>query len=241
MPETAIVPIEDYAILKNDNKLPELIRANMGDQGLDEMDLDRLKIPAGGGTYWNVPTLDGEKPEERVTGVIIGHRDGRVYWAQGLDAGGGSQPPDCVSQNAVAGIGDPGGKCDECSLAQFGSAQNGGGKGQACKQIKLLFIMRPDVDGQPRLLPMAISLPPTSLKPARKYLLRLASMCVPYWGIETQFTLEETKNAGGITYTRAVLRAGRALDAETAARFRAIGDAMMPQLNRVNIGEEAPF
>src|SRR5581483_3839785 len=149
---------------------------NIGADGLSEFDLPRIRIPAGGGLQWVVPSLEGETSEAVIEGVIVLARDTRAYYAQPLGESGGNQPPDCSSSDAVTGVGEPGGNCLRCPFAQYGSARDG--HGQACKQIKQLFVLRGSL-----LLPEVISLPPTSLKAAKQYLLKLTSQGFPYFSV----------------------------------------------------------
>lgn len=230
---TALTTVGDaeYAILKSSpDSVRELIRANVGPDGISAMDLDRIKIPAGGGQAWAIPTVDGEDVAKEFVGVIIHHKSGRLYWKEKYQGQG--QPPDCVSDDGQTGVGDPGGDCARCPLAKFGSDANGG-KGQACKQVKMLFVMRPG-----DLLPVAVSLPPTSLAGARKFLLRLASQALPFYAVAVRFALEKTKNSGGIEYSRVLLSVADRLAPEQASAMKAISEALRPHLDRVRVGAE---
>ncbi len=60
-----------------------------------------------------------------------------------------------------------------------------GGRGQACKQIKQLFLLRGSL-----LLPEVVTLPPTSLKAAKQYLLKLTSQGVPYYAVVTRIDVK---------------------------------------------------
>jgi hypothetical protein len=156
--------------------------------------------------------------------VIIHAADARRYWAEGLDGGAsGGKPPDCASDDAVTGYGDPGGVCRRCPLGEFGSDTKGG-RGQACKQARLLFVLLPG-----ELLPAVVSLPPTSLKSARSYFLQRASKGIPFYGIVTRFRLETEKNKDGIAYSRVAMeQAGDRLTTEEVAKLRALRDAYAP-------------
>lgn len=212
---TDLVPIGDYSVVSGDGaaELSTIIEENVGGGAITPFDLDRIKIPAGGGLSWVVPTLDGETDERSIEGIIVHWREPRAYWSTSLDESGGGTPPDCASDDGQFGVGafgpgsdeNPTGACASCPMARFGSADKGGG--QACKQSRLLFVLRPDA-----ILPVALALPPTSIKPARTYFLRLANARLPFYGVTTVFTLERTKNAAGIDYGRVVLTKGETLD-----------------------------
>ena len=232
---TALAKVGDqeYAILKAGiEALPEILQENIGAEGLSSFELDRIKIPAGGMQAWSIPTVDGEEVVKEFTGVIIYHKLGRVLWKDSLEDSGGGSPPDCSSDDSVTGIGDPGGDCAKCAFARFGSDPKGG-KGQACKQVKQLFVMRANA-----LLPVCVSLPPTSLAPAKKFLLRLASNGLPYYAVLVKFGLEKVNNTSGIEYSRAVLSVAQRLAPEQAAQFKQYSQSLRPHLDKVRISEE---
>lgn len=209
--ETAISP---FVIFKTEiAEIREAMNANVGDAGLTAGDLERIKVPAGGGTTWTIQGIDGEATVKELSGIIIAWRDTRAYWSVPMEESDGNTPPDCSSPDARTGIGKPGGSCDKCLLAEFGSHPKGGG--QACKLVRQLFLLRED-----NLLPEIVNLPPSSLKPARQYFLRLASKGVPCYGIITNIGLEKTKNSQGIVYAKAALTSGGRLTPEQAQRAK---------------------
>jgi hypothetical protein len=217
-------------VLNSDSNLETVqaaIAENVGVGGITEFDFDRIKIPSGGALSFNVTTLAGETAEKTITGVIVIHRDARAYWKKSLDEGGGSQPPDCHSDDGLAGIGEPGGDCSKCPLARFGSDAKQG-RGQACKSIRQLFLLRGD-----SLLPVVLALPPTSLKAARQYMLRLAGQGVPYWAVATKIGLESAQNAGGIKYAKATFEFAGMLSPEQRAKAKEYSDMLKPLVSKV--------
>jgi hypothetical protein len=234
-------PVTALRVLNADSNL-ELVQAaiaeNVGAGGITEFDFDRIKIPAGGGLSFNVTTLEGEDSEKTITGVIVLARDARAFWQKSLDEGGGNQPPDCHSNDGITGIANPGvnagGDCTKCPLAQFGSdtkVVNGAtvqGRGQACKAIRQLFILRGD-----SLLPVVLALPPTSLKAAKQYMLRLAGQGVPYWAAITKIGLENAQNGGGIKYSKATFAFAGLLNEEQKAKAKLYSDMLKPLVVRM--------
>jgi len=209
--ETAISP---FVIFKTEiAEIREAMDANVGDGGLTAGDFERIKIPAGGGTSWTLQGLDGEETVKELAGIIIARRDTRAYWSVPMDESDGNMPPDCYSLDARIGNGKPGGKCRDCPLAEFGSDPKG--EGQACKLIRQLFLIRED-----NLLPEIVNLPPSSVKPARLYFMRLASKAVPCYSVITKIGLEKTKNAQGIAYAKATLTSGGRLTPEQTQRAK---------------------
>lgn len=225
--ETALATIESqYPVLAGDVQATmEVIRENLGGEQIGPNDLTRVKVPGSGATTWEVPTASGEQSQKELEGVIVFHKQARTYWAEGLEEGGG-KPPDCWSDDAVTGHGEPGGDCATCQFAQFGSDDKE--RGQACKLMRQLFILRP---GQ--FLPTLVTVPPSSLKGARAYLLGLASEGIPYYGVKTKLTLEKQKNQDGIAFAQINFLAGEKLDGDDKARVKGYVDAIKGSLNRV--------
>lgn len=204
---------------------------NVGDQGLKPFDLDRVKVPAGGGTSWEVPSLKGPQNLSVLNGIVVAFRDVRSYWKEAFS--GGSQPPDCQSPDGRTGIGAPGGSCAVCPLAQFGTAVKGDGKaakGQACRQMRLLLFLREDA-----MLPMLVIVPPSSVKPAKQYFLRLAGEALPYYGVTTNLRLEKAKSGDGITYSQIAFSMGRQLEPGELERVSVLKTALQENFQRTTV------
>ena len=227
--EVAVKETAQFMVLANAQNAIEALKSNMEGENLSPMDLDRVSVPAGGGIAWTVPTLDGEESVQEIVGVCVGIQNCRAYWAG--DFAGGGDPPDCVSEDNVTGVGDPGGNCKLCPMSQFGSDSRG--KGQACKQIKRLFVMRPN-----SMLPLVVNLPPTSIKTATRYQLRLANTGLKYQHAVTRITLAKTKNSEGIAYSTAVFALAGRLDPDQAKAMEDYAAAMGPLLRRPVVAED---
>jgi hypothetical protein len=194
---------------KQVSEIREAMEANLRGSGLTAGDFERIKIPAGGGTVWTIQGLQGEEMVKELDCVLLTWRDRRVYWRLPMEQSEGNLPPDCYSFDGGRGVGDPGGDCKKCQHAAFGSGAKG--EAPACRLVRQLFLLRPH-----DLLPEVVNLPPSSHKPAREYLRRLASKGVPCYGVITRLTLEKVKNAQGIVYSKAVLTcAGRLTQGQT--------------------------
>jgi hypothetical protein len=196
----------------------------VGATGIQALDLPRIKVPAGGSLMWTIQTLEGEESARTISGVILAWRTGRLYWKKALGEGGGRQPPDCISRDGFEGVGDPGGACAQCPYARFGSASKG--KGQACKQIRQLLLVRPE-----EVLPCLLSVPPTSLKAASQYFMALLARAIPYWGVITTITLERAKNEDGIDYAKMSFSGGRILNREQRVTLAPFHNQMQDMLN----------
>lgn len=239
---TDLVPFEQYELAKADpREVIAAVQANLGGQKITPNDLDVVKMPSGGGLFFEVPDLEETKAEKTLTGVIVHQNLTRAYWKETLDEGGGGQPPDCFSPDSVWGFGDPGdelrskGKgCDDCPMSEFGSADDGEGRGQACKQSHLLFLVTAG-----DVLPLVVRLAPTSLNPTKKFLIRLASKAVPYHAVVVQIGLEKATSQDGQDYAKATFSVAKRLGQEEAARVKAFGDALRPVFEQTAAQEAA--
>lgn len=126
------------------------------------MSFTRIKIPSGGGKFFEIPTDDPDNPESATTleGVILHHHSHCAYWPESNDDE--DNKPLCSSYDGKVGIGDPGGPCATCQLNTYGTAAKGAGK--ACKNMRVIYLLR---SGE--YLPIQINLPPTSIKPFKDF------------------------------------------------------------------------
>jgi hypothetical protein len=207
-----LIPIE---------RIREAMVANLGDSNMSVTDLERIRIPTGGGSFWTVPDIVGEQTMRELSGVILAWRDVRMYWKRPMEQSVGAAPPDCYAPDARTGIGDPGGSCRSCRFAQFGSAAKG--DGQACKLCRQLFLLRPG-----NLLPDIVNLPAGSLKSVHEFLRRLAAKGRPCYSLRTHIALEKTRSSQGFEYSRARFTAGEDLSPEEAKRAKEYATMLKP-------------
>lgn len=206
---------------------------NLGTEGASVGDFRRIKMPAGGGIAWEVPTIDGD-PDVRkeLVGVIVYQRTPRTYFATSFEESEGG-PPDCRSDDGVRGVGNPGGDCSACPLAQFGSGR--GGVGQACTQQRQFFLLLEDGGA----FPVILTLPPTSLKAARGYLVGLAERGIPFSGALTRIGLEKATNGAGVGYSRVTMTLAAVLDPEARSVAKAYAEQMKPLIDRARVDLDA--
>jgi hypothetical protein len=203
---------------------------NLGGESINPFDLVRIKVPSGGGLAWTVPTFDGDQDiTKTIEGIVVAWRDTRSYW--NTEYTGEGSPPDCSCENirTGVGVGDPGGVCDACMYAQFGSDPKGSG-GQACKLSRLLFVMTPG-----SVLPMVITVPPTSVKNIRQYFMGLIGKQIPFHGCISSFGLAQDKNKKGLTYSIIVPKMAAKLGAEDAAKVKAYADTISREISRITV------
>ncbi|WKY49086.1 hypothetical protein Q5O24_07195 [Eubacteriaceae bacterium ES3] len=169
-----------------------------------ELTFDRIKIPAGGSTAFEIPVGDGEDTQmvKDVTGVILLHHPAYAFYNEKY--AGGSNPPDCGSFDGITGNGSPGGQCATCPNNQYGSGE---GQGKACKNRRMIYILM-----ECEMFPMVLSLPTGSLKEFTKYVKRQLSKGRRLSQIVTKVSLKKATSSSGIAFSQAVFTFDRALD-----------------------------
>jgi hypothetical protein len=228
----AVIDPHPYPVLRADaTDAIEAMRENLGGSAISPYDLDRIKVPAGGSTTWSVPTLAGEEDAKTIAGIIVHHQTARGYWRQSLDESGGGTPPDCASHDGQYGVGDPGGACARCPMNEWGS--KGSGRGKACQERHLLFVLR---EGE--FLPILVNVPPSSLGAVTKLLLRLTSKGVPYFGVVVELGLARDKSGDGITYSKITIAPVGTVASEDMPRIEQYRAAIVPALRQVKLDAE---
>ena len=197
----------------------DFLSAAMSDEcaGL-EFSLDRVKIPSGGMTAFEVPTGDGETSEleKEIQCVILLSHPANAYYRETYK--GGSNPPDCGSFDGLTGTGNPGGVCKTCPYNQFGSGE---GKAKACKNRRMLYLLREN-----ELFPLMLNLPTGSLKGFTKYVQSLLSRGKRPHQVVTKISLRKASSSSSIEYSQAVFKCVRALAPNEQANI----DAMTEQV-----------
>lgn len=213
---TEIAVNEGFAVLANQNVLNEALADDC--QGL-EFSFDRVKLPAGGGTAFEIPSTEGKDSEmaKDITGVIVYNHPAYAYYHDKYT--GGNNPPDCGSFDGVNGIGNPGGNCQNCPYNKFGS---GDGQSKLCKNKRMLYILR---EGE--LFPITISLPTGSLKSFTNYVKSQLSRGRKLNQVVTKITLKKATNASGIAFSQAAFGFVRMLSAEERAAVAGVTDDIL--------------
>jgi len=225
-------------VAKVDYSLPAVGGA-MGEAFAEEMDgltlsFPRVKIPSGGGLAFEVPGDDPENPDavKELVGVIVDHHPVNAYWADKY--AGANNPPDCASIDGKVGVDLDGNRkpCNSCPMNEWGTAEDG--RGKACKNMHRVYILR---EGE--MLPLLLTLPPTSLKNLSDYIaLRIVSKGMRSYGVVTKVSLKKAQNAGGINYSQAVFSlAGKLAPAQvTAMADYSLGIKSMTR--QLSVGDE---
>lgn len=229
--------VKDLAIVNGGFMVPQM-DSNLGMAMAEEMDgltisFDKVKIPSGGGVAFEVPGDDPESPDmvKELIGVIVDHHPINGYWGQKFD--GQNNAPDCSSMDGKVGIGNPGGNCKTCPCNQFGSAPDG--KGKLCKNMHRVYILR---SGE--MLPLLLTLPPTSIKTFSDYIAkRIVMKGLRSYGVVTKVTLKKAQNAGGITYSQAQFSVEAVLDKETTEKMRQFSESIKATTRQLSVADES--
>lgn len=183
--------------------------------GLD-LDFERIKIPSGGTTMFEVP---GDESSDTVSvkdfkGVILYHHPVLAFYKNKYT--GGNQPPDCGSYDGLNGIGEPGGSCTTCQFNKFGSGENGS---KACKARRRVYLI---MEGN--LIPVLLTLPTGSIREFTRYIMRLWRKGYTTSAVVTKFTLRKAVNSGGIAYSQAQFNIDRVLNSDEEALLTAMAE-----------------
>lgn len=218
----------------------ELLKEALGGEPLALGDFPRIKWPTGGGLKFERTVLGNTEYVDAVTGVIVHQGMSRSYWKSPDPVEG--TPPDCISPDAEFGYGEPGDKlraqtpalgCGDCPMSKFGSAPPGRdgseSNAQACKLMRDVFVL---VQGG-GILPVAISIPPGSLKKGKGYFVELAEFGIRYYTVLTTLSLEKATAANGTAYAQARFKMAGRLDDGTVEQVAAYREHMLPSFKRV--------
>lgn len=235
MPSTELVVAGQdsnfLALRMSRDEVSDLVKANLGGATVDASLLDRVKMPSGGTTVWEVPTMDGEEHVKVLEGVIIRWGTVRVYWKDKYGEGEAGAPPNCTSQNGVVGVvgEEPGeslgGECAACPLNEFGSGHNG--RSKACTEMRQIFLLPED-----SIIPIVINATPGSLRPLSQYFMRLLRAGVKSTAVVSKLALEKDTNKDGQGFSKILPSSGSRLDPEAAARIEALAYELEPLFNR---------
>ena len=176
-------------------------------KGMDAV-FERIKMPSGDTTVFQIPSDDPEEPElvKEFSAVILYHHPIRAYFKDKYT--GAITLPDCGSLDAVNGFGEPGGICEHCRYNVYGTGEN---NSKACKERRRLYLLR---EGE--IFPIMLSLPTGSLKEFTRYVMRCLSKGRKTNGVVTRFALVKTTNKGGIAYAKATFSIERELAKDEA-------------------------
>lgn len=189
-----------------------------------QLNFPRVKIPSGGSLQFEIPSDDPENPDYSKTleGIILFNHPNNAYWPEGSEYDDNSNPL-CSSVDGKNGIGTPGGSCTACAMNVFGSAAEG--RGKACKNMRVLYLLR---SGE--FMPLQVTLPPTSLKPFREFMNQSFSLRRrATYGSLVQIGLKKMSN-GKDDYSVATFRRLSDFSGEELAQIRKYADSFKEQI-----------
>lgn len=226
-------PTFDLPVLVDKEEALEVIQTNLEAIG-GEFKFDKVKIPSGGGTSFEIVNENGEtNPYKVLNGVVLDYYPINAFWAK--EYSGEKNPPDCSSLDTITGTGSleygipKGQKCATCPKNQWGSDPKGG-RGKACKNIIRVFLLQ-----EGSILPVLLALPPTSTGNWKEYVRRLTTRMKPYYGVVTTVKLEKDKNDGGIEYSKAVFGKAADLSKQEAKALKEFAASLKPAMRNVGI------
>lgn len=237
-----------YSIVAAEDNVRKMLQT-LQDLAAGAFDLPLIKLPAGEGTFWQLPDEHGElQAHKSLTGVLAAVQMGvKGWWAKPYAAEGGGTPPDCESTDGRHGRGinrldvDPVTKkldeahrstthdCFACPWNQFGSARKdsgvGTGAGKDCKDQARLVFFRPG-----DFVPFLILGPATSLKALKKYHMDLAQQNLGPAEVETTLTLRTEVSTDGFKYPVLQFSRGRKLPPAEGGRMRELGQQFVQRV-----------
>ena len=224
---------------RQNNSLPQeyepfLLPAPMNDDfAADDLDEDmdglqtsfpRVKIPGGGVLQFEMPGDDPDRPSyvSELEGIILFNHASNAHWPEGSEYDDNT-PPQCQSLNGKIGYGDPGGLCAACANNAFGS--DGKGRGKACKNMRILYLLR---SGE--LMPLQVALPPTSIHPFSDFVNAVFKLRNrPMYSTIVRISLKRA-SSNGFDYSTATFTKVRDLAGEELARVRAYAAGFREQV-----------
>lgn len=210
----------------------EAIQENLSGQRISVFDLPTIKIPAGGGRAWDVPTPAGDTRSVPVISGVPLFLNGTIkqWFKTAYEESGGGTPPDCRSDDGIWGVGiggvdGHGGECTKCPMNVFGSIVRNGkpGRGKACADRGALLILMAD-----SVMPYSVNIPTTSLKELRNKLMQLGIQGIKYKECVMSFGLNATKNKDGLSYSEIVVTLGAKLSPEENVKMQKYAASILP-------------
>ncbi len=241
---TALAVMNDFQIVSRyDGMTPEDME-ELKDQ-LEDLDQEAgiacrlIKLPAKGGVAYEVQGEDDDDTDvmKTITGVVVFTHRLSGYWpnAYGSSTNPEDKIPYCASMDGKTGIvqsGDRTGEvitCETCPLNQYGTAKDQAGnqaRGKACKNMRRLYIL---MDGDPNLY--LLTVPPTSIKDVNNQLAKLA----PYADKVITLSLEKATNAGGVPYSKVIIKRAGVLPPGPAAVVKKLRHQIKAQYKNMAI------
>ena len=204
-----------FAGLTPGSRQMAIIEANLEGEGISEMDLTRVKTPAGGGTTWEIDNQGNIETSPEIVGILVAIGKRGLLWP--FDEIG-EEPPVIVTNDLVTGyrVSDKLGNIDATALdryrigdrrydwaalsssAEFGYGSGKSGAGKKVKESRVLAILR-----QGETWPMLVTVGPGSLRNFLPFAKRLPDF---HYACVVGLKLTKVKSSGGQPYSQIVPR-----------------------------------
>lgn len=202
----------------------ELMAEILGDEDIDQASLPRIKVPAGDSDHFAVPIGGETKSMKAIKGIMVHAAPQRAFWTNPDPTG---QPPACASSDnkrpdpgGVYALGgereadNPDGLCATCPMSQKHTDLKGG-KLPACKEQRRLYVMM-----KGSMLPIIVTVPPSSLRSFKQFLVSMLSDRKGWWSVPITVRMEKATNDGGQEFNRVILE--KTEDAEPLSETEAV-------------------
>lgn len=231
----ALVTAEEIGInlpiLTEHAEIMEVVRLNM--EGVD-LTFDRIKMPSGGSTTFEVPDDSGDTiATKELVGVILDHHKANAYWASNQVTG---SPPDCSSMDGITGVDSEGNSkpCARCPQNQWGTAVRDDGsksRGKACKNLHRIYIL---TEGE--VYPYLLTIAPTGLSSFADYVKRLTSKRrKPFYSVITKVRLQKETSRDGHDYAKPVFGVVDELPPDAALGIKEYRESLQEFMRRVEL------
>jgi hypothetical protein len=191
--------------------------------------LPRLKVSAAG-----LVPHEGADPVEEMNVIILYGKKYNSYYKKAYKPGS-KERPDCFSSDGRlpdTSIEQPqNGKCDGCKQSAWGT--NAMGVGKACRNLRRLFVLTEDDN----IMPMLLSITPTSLKEFDSYLSKLVMKGLNQGKVRTK--IKARRDSDEATFARLSFEMVEPIkDTALLARVNVLKNIWLPQMDAQAITEE---
>lgn len=232
--ENQIIPSFQSPVLLDQQFIAEIIDNNL--EGMSP-EFYAIKFPSGGGVAFEVLDDNGEVDAiKEIQGVIIDHHPMNSFYAKKFD--GGNESPDCSSLDGEIGyakLSAPlpwAGDKMHCSLCPANKFDEDGTK--KCRNQRRVHLMREN-----EIFPIRITIPPTSLKAFKDYIMGLTSKAIAFQSVVTSIKLKKAESKGGIIYSAAVFSKVKTLKSDEFISMKKYGISLKSYL-RTNVTVDEP-
>lgn len=239
---TALATAETFSLVNSADAMDPELAAELADE-LEDLDPEsgivcrQIKIPAGGMLSYVIQGEDenDEDQAKEIRAVVVFTHRANGYWPEKFGSGDSQNaPPYCSSMDGKTGLITDTGEvrsCETCPFNEYGSGidqQGNASRGKACKNMRRLYLM---MDGDPNLY--LLTVPPTSIKDVNRQMAKIIAGGTPYVGLVVSLTLEKTKNASGVAYSKVVIKKAGKLPPAVMAQAMALRRKIKDQYSNV--------